>query len=228
MKRLIIILTAIAFYSAANAQERRGNTATADSAAVTADALKPELIGGADAPTHIYTYGGYRGEPMQATDSLHLPVLDSFGRTYINMYPYSWYGLYDWQLHKGLNLNLGASVFASFGDSPWKGVGFTQSMAAMYAVPLTGKLSLAVGGYINNIYWSRDAYHDAGLNAVLGYKFDEHWEGYLFGQKSLVATRMPLPLYDIGNIGDRIGAAIRYNFNPNFSIQVSVTAEKRK
>ncbi len=228
MKRLIIILTAIAFYSAANAQERRGNAATADSTAVTADALKPELIGGADAPTHIYTYGGYRGEPMQATDSLHLPVLDSFGRTYINMYPYSWYGLYDWQLHKGLNLNLGASVFASFGDSPWKGVGFTQSMAAMYAVPLTGKLSLAIGGYINNIYWSRDAYHDAGLNAVLGYKFDEHWEGYLFGQKSLVATRMPLPLYDIGNIGDRIGAAIRYNFNPNFSIQVSVTAEKRK
>ena len=228
MKRLIIILTAIAFYSAANAQERRGNTATADSAAVTADALEPELIGGADAPTHIYTYGGYRGEPMQATDSLHLPVLDSFGRTYINMYPYSWYSLYDWQLHKGLNLNLGASVFASFGDSPWKGVGFTQSMAAMYAVPLTGKLSLAVGGYINNIYWSRDAYHDAGLNAVLGYKFDEHWEGYLFGQKSLVTTRMPLPLYDIGNIGDRIGAAVRYNFNPNFSIQVSVTAEKRK
>ena len=97
-----------------------------------------------------------------------------------------------------------------------------------YAVPLTGKLSLAVGGYIDNIYWAHDAFHDAGLNAVLSYKFDEHWEGYLFGQKSLVTTRMPLPLYDMGNIGDRIGAAVRYNFNPRFSIQVSVTAEKRK
>lgn len=63
---------------------------------------------------------------------------------------------------------------------------------------------------------------------MLGYKFDEHWEGYIFGQKSLVNTRMPLPLYDIGNIGDRIGAAIKYNFNPSFSIQVSVSAEKRR
>ena len=228
MKRLILILAIMASYGAACAQELRGGTIPADSSAVTADAPEQQIIGRADAPTHIYTYGGYRGEPVQAADSLHLPVLDSFGRTYINMYPYSWYGMSDWQLHKGLNLNLGASVFASFGDSPWKGVGFTQSMAAMYAVPLTGKLSLAVGGYIDNIYWSRDAYHDAGLNAVLGYKFDEHWDGYLFGQKSLVTTRMPLPLYDMGNIGDRIGAAVRYNFNPRFSIQVSVTAEKRK
>lgn len=228
MKRYVSILLAAAFCCAADAQELRDKAVPADSATVAADTPEQQIIGGTDAPTHIYTYGGYHGEPLAASDSLHLPMLDSFGRTHINMYPYSWYGLYDWQLHKGLNLNLGASVFASFGDSPWKGVGFTQSMAAMYAVPLTDKLSLAVGGYIDNIYWSRDAYHDAGLNAVLGYKFDEHWEGYLFGQKSLVTTRMPLPLYDMGNIGDRIGAAVRYNFNPRFSIQVSVTAEKRK
>ena len=228
MKRFLSILLTAAFCCVATAQEVRSNDLPADSAAITGTAPEQEIIGGADAPTHIYTYDGYRGEPLAANDSLHLPVLDGFGRTYINMYPYSWYGMFNWQLHKGLNLNLGASVFASFGDSYWKGVGFTQSMAAMYAVPLTDKLSLAVGGYINNLFWARDTYHDAGLNAVLGYKFDEHWEGYIFGQKSLVNTRMPLPLYDIGNIGDRIGAAIKYNFNSSFSIQVSVSAEKRR
>ena len=228
MKRFLSILLTAALCGSACAQEVRSNDLPADSAAITGAAPEQEIIGGADAPTHIYTYDGYRGEPLAANDSLHLPVLDGFGRTYINMYPYSWYGMFNWQLHKGLNLNLGASVFASFGDSYWKGVGFTQSMAAMYAVPLTDKLSLAVGGYINNLFWARDTYHDAGLNAVLGYKFDEHWEGYIFGQKSLVNTRMPLPLYDIGNIGDRIGAAIKYNFNPSFSIQVSVSAEKRR
>ena len=80
---------------------------------------------------------------------------------------------------------------------------------------------------MNNLYWSHDAYRDAGLNAVLGYKFNEHWEGYIFGQKSLVNKNMPMPLYDMSRIGDRIGAAIKYNFNPQFSIQVTVETEKR-
>ena len=156
MKRFLSILLTAAFCCVATAQEVRDNTVPTDSAAITGATPEQEIIGGADAPTHIYTYDGYRGEPLAANDSLHLPVLDGFGRTYINMYPYSWYGMLNWQLHKGLNLNLGASVFASFGDSYWKGVGFTQSMAAMYAVPLTDKLSLAVGGYINNLFWARD------------------------------------------------------------------------
>ena len=67
---------------------------------------------------------------------------------------------------------------------------------------------------------------DAGLTAMLNYRFDEHWEGYLYGQKSLVSKRIPLPLYGMSNIGDRIGAAVRYNFSPSFSIQVNV--EKRE
>ena len=97
----------------------------------------------------------------------------------------------------------------------------------MYAIPVNNKLSIALGGYLNNIYWAHDAYRDAGLSAIIGYKFDEHWEGYLFGQKSLVNKRMPMPLYDMSHIGDRFGAAVKYNFNPNFSIQVTVSAEKR-
>ena len=132
MKKLIIILLATMSCGVACAQEVRGQTAIIDSTGTETAAPGQSIIGGSDAPTHIYTYGEYRGEPMSSTDSLHLPVLDSFGRTYINMYPYSWYGLYDWKLHKGLNFNLGASVFASFGDWAFSGVGFTQSMAAMY------------------------------------------------------------------------------------------------
>ena len=198
-----------------------------DTVGVDVPELQPGLIGAGDAPTGMYVYDGYRGEALAAADSLHLPVLNRYGQTYINMYPYDWVGFYDWQLHKGLNVSLGASVFATFGDSPWKGAGFAQSISAMYAVPITSKLSLAVGGYMNNLYWSHDAYRDAGFNAVLGYKFDEHWEGYVFGQKSLLNKSMPMPLYDMGRIGDRIGAAIKYNFNPSFSIKVTVEAEKR-
>ena len=76
------------------------------------------------------------------------------------------------------------------------------------------------------MYWANSTFRDAGLTAVLGYKFDEHWEGYLYAQKSIV-TNTPIPLYiqDLNDMGDRIGAAVRYNFSPNFSVQVSV--EKR-
>lgn len=218
---------ACALCVAAGAQEIKTGTMAADTLAPAVPQEGPVTIGAGDAPTDMFVYDGYHGEPLAEADSLRLPALNRFGQAYINMYPYSWWGLYDWQLHRGLNVSLGASVFASFGDGPWRGAGFTQSVAAMYAVPLTDRLSLAVGGYLNNLYWAHDAYHDACLNAVLGYKFDEHWEGYVFGQKSLLNKSMPMPLYDMGRIGDRIGAAIKYNFNPSFSIQVTVEAEKR-
>lgn len=227
MKRLVVIFAACLAAVKISAQEVKGLVSMPDTTDVVSTGPANVLVGGYDAPTGILVGSGRETGALAPADTLHLPVLNGLGQTYINMYPFDWMGYYDWRLHAGLNVNLGASVFATLGDGPWHGTGFTQSLAAMYAVPLTGKLSIAVGGYLNNMYWAHDAYHDAGLNAVLGYKFDEHWEGYLFGQKSIVHTPMPMPLYDLNSIGDRIGAAVRYNFNPSFSVQVTVSAERR-
>lgn len=160
-------------------------------------------------------------------DSLALPRLNMYGQAAVCSYPFYGFGYTDWSLHKGLNVNIGASVFATFGKhSRYKGAGFGQNISMMYAVPITNKLSVAFGGYFANTSWSHDSYRDAGINAVLGYKFNEHWEAYLFGQKSLVNRRMPLPLYDVNGLGDRIGAAVKYNFSPSFSIQMSVSASQ--
>lgn len=158
------------------------------------------------------------------TDMLHLPEMNSYGQVRpLNMFPVYCGGWHTWDLHSGLNMSIGASVFAQFGDGSYSGTGFTQNVSAMYAVPLSPKLSLAIGGYFSNVYWARDNYHTAGLTAVLGYQFDEHWETFIYGQKSLASSRvMPYSLYDINQAGDRIGAAVRYNFNPNFSIHLSV------
>lgn len=227
MKSFVITFILGLVSASAYAQEVDGIISKADTTSTIKIESVAGYIGGADAPTDIYTYEGYRVGALAVADSLHLPMLNNFGQTYINMYPYDWLGCYDWRLHRGLNVNLGASVFATFGNNPWRGTGFTQSIAAMYAVPLTDNLSLAVGGYVNNMFWAHDAYHDAGLNAVLGYKFDEHWEGYLFGQKTIVHTPIPMPLYDLHSIGDRIGAAVKYNFSPSFSVQVTVSAERK-
>ena len=158
-------------------------------------------------------------------DSLHLPELDDRGRVMnYNYYPYYFGGTWsNWRLHEGLNLSLGASIFSQFGKHAYGGVGFAQNLSVQYATALTSRLSIAVGGYLDNMYWANTTFRDAGMTAVLGYKFNEQWEGYVYGQKSIV-TNVPIPYYlqDLNEMGDRIGAALRYNITPNISVQMSV------
>lgn len=157
--------------------------------------------------------------------------------------PYRYYG--PW-LHKGLNVSLDLSAFAAFGHHlPHRG-GFSQTLSATYLTPLSknDRLWMAAGGYLSNTMWGGDSYRDGGLYAMLGYRFNDHWEAYVYGQKSVannyssfrnrywgyspcrsgIAPMMGGPMgYGMGAAGaDVIGAAVRYNFNPNFSIQVNV------
>lgn len=218
MKQLIAIIICAAFSFSSSAQESK-----------TVSTVKEVK---AQEPRIDNSYEMNNSQPMDYVvpkrykangDTLHLPTLNSYGQPErINYLPLCYCGFSSWQLHEGLNLSLGTSVFASFGHNAYHGAGFTQSLSAMYAMPLSSRLSLAVGGYVNNMYWAHDSFRDAGLTAVLGYKFDEHWEGYVYGQKSLMNKSMPYPLYDINNVGDRIGTAIKYNVNQNMFIQISI------
>ena len=171
-------------------------------------------------------------------DTLHLLPLNTYGQIrHIGLYPMYLGGPYEWNLHEGLNVSLGASVFAQFGKNARHGAGFTQNLSAMYAVPLTDKLSFSIGGYLFNMNWQKDSYRNAGFSAMLDYRFDEHWEGFIYAQKSLT-NNVPMygyyPTYwsmggfygdpfDAAYMGaaDRIGAGVRYYFNPSFSISVS-------
>ena len=47
--------------------------------------------------------------------------------------PWFWAGWQRWDLHPGLNLSLGTSVFAQFGKHARHGAGFMQNISAMYA-----------------------------------------------------------------------------------------------
>ncbi len=169
-------------------------------------------------------------ETLLPDTTLHLPSLNNLGQMhYINRWPmsYSLAGYQNWDLHQGLNMSLGASVFAGFGKYAPSGAGFAQNVSGMYALSFNDKLSLAFGGYFLNADWGGRNLRDAGLNAVLGYKFNDHWEAYLFGQKSLMSPKVPWPYYDPMEFGDRLGAAVKYNFNPSFSIQLSVEGRKQ-
>lgn len=238
MKRIVLILVSIMIGClGVSAQEPTGGTSVLEDnkEVPTQDFVSDEFY---NSQTYKPSNSGYQELTnlnndflYQHRDSLHLPPLTYNGHVMpIGMYPLSWGGWYWWDLHKGLNVNVGASVFAQFGKHARHGAGFSQNLTAMYAMPLTDKLSLAVGGYLNNVYWAHDSYRDAGVSAVLGYQFDEHWEAYLYAQKSLVDNKkiMPYPLYDMGELRDRIGAAVKYNFSPNFSVQVSVERDEYK
>lgn len=255
-RALVALVLSVVFTTSATAQEVNATTtSTLSNCQARFDESAPQRI----MPTR---YGGRlrklqkAEEPsydLQPThdDSLHLPMLNTATASPVSRYPFGWgCGLNSWALHRGLNVQLGASVFAAFGKGAHSGAGFQENIALMYAMPVTDKLSVAIGGYFNNINYAGNNWRDAGLSAVLGYRFNEHWEAYLYGQKSItnnIANRLqyglydgyyggygmgrfscnafgisPYSMYDLGNFGDRIGATLRYNFNPSFSVEVSV------
>ncbi|MBQ9646380.1 MAG: hypothetical protein IJV24_08530 [Prevotella sp.] len=155
---------------------------------------------------------------------LSLPPLSYRGT--LAYYPFSspfFTGLNSWQLHAGVNASLSmAGIFSH------RGSGFSNTASLMYADTLTSRLSFAVGGYLSRLDWRGRAFTDAGLTALLNYRIDEHLEASLFVQKSILPEKrfIPLPLVLREDIGDRIGAEIRYHFSPVFSMGVSVWCQQ--
>lgn len=184
----------------------------------------------------------YKGKPVQ--NVLNTPTTSTTSTT--EETGYGWGGT----LHEGLNTSIGLSAFVTTGKHvPHRG-GFTQDINLTYLSPLSKdkKLWMAAGGYLNNMNWGGDSYHDAGLYAMLGYRFNEHWEAYAYGQLSLTNNysrlytpyyygypyggygmygpmsfnTMPLG-YGMGTPGANVlGAGVRYSPNKNFSIGINI------
>jgi len=168
---------------------------------------------------------------MAATDSMHLPPIDHSGRVATVAWPYYNNVVmgYPWRLHEGMNVSLGAFVATAFGKNAPSGAGFGQNAALLYALPLGNRLSVAAGAYLNNLSWGGAAWREVGLSAILSYRFNNHWEAAVYGNKAL-ANRYSSPLFRANpsswampySVGDRIGASLTYNFTPSMSIQLSV------
>lgn len=155
---------------------------------------------------------------------LDLPPLSQLGTVAWHPYALSPFygGLGGWQLHRGLNGSLSLAGIVGLGRRG--GSGFANTVSLMYADTLTSRLSYAVGGYLSRLDWRGHPTTDGGLSAMLSYRFDDHWEATVFAQKSLLSERsMLLPYYMRQDIGDRIGAELRYSVNPAFSFSVGVS-----
>ncbi len=145
---------------------------------------KPKQMTRSAAPTLLY-----KGLAGQQPDVLRPDTLHAGWTSAVS----SDVGNYGWGLHEGLNASLSLSAFATFGGhAPHRG-GFGQTLDLTYLKPF-GKLSqgwLALGGYLNHVNYGSDNYHDAGFYAALGYRFDDHWEGYVYGQLSVANNYRP-------------------------------------
>lgn len=165
------------------------------------------------------------------TDSYVYPIFASFGG----------FG----SLHQGLNASIGLSVMAGFGKNAPKGAGFAQNISATYLTPVGKKAWLAAGGFVNHLNWDGMNVTNGGLHAELGYRFNDHWAAYVYGQKSLANNGSngyygynglygysglwgnPY-YYDYGYMpgynlfGDKLGAAVQWTPNSKFSVQLSV------
>ena len=140
-------------------------------------------------------YGGKPVKNTQDSDYYNNPISNLTNTGELgNSYDYwgkDWgkYGWnrYGWGLHKGLNLSVDLSVFATFGKHAPHWGGFTQTINATYLTALTkdNKLWMALGTYLNNINYGGDNFRDGGVYGILGFQFNEHWEAYVYGQVSV-------------------------------------------
>ncbi len=135
-----------------------------------------------------------------------------------------------------LHGSVGLSVIAGFGKGAPKGAGFAQDISLNYTVPIGKRGWLTAGGYMNHLNWSGINATSAGLYGELGYQINDNLSAFVYGQKSLANTGVDCygyPCYGyygcegFGYPGynpyaDRLGAAIRWTPNKNFSLQLSV------
>lgn len=215
---LLVIALSIGIPFAANAQERVGDSRVDGLTIQPAATMIPDTMRSASPDAFV--------APLNDDRSLALPPLTYRGT--IAHYPYFGSlltGYSNWNLHRGLNASLSASAIFGLGHN--SGSGFANSLSVMYADTITSRLSFAVGGYYSILNFGGRQLNDVGLSAMLGYRFNDHWEASAFVQKSIMQPTVPPQLYWMSDVGDKIGASLRYNFNPSFSVSLSVWNERR-
>lgn len=131
-----------------------------------------------------------------------------------------------WWLHEGFNAQLSMSLAVGFGKGAFRGVGFGQSAAFAYALPLTDRLSVAAGVYADNWDWGPMRLTEGGVAATVSYRLTDAVSLYAYGTKSFFPRHdMPhtaaFPLFWRPG-GDRFGAMIDFKLGRNASVQVSV------
>lgn len=145
-------------------------------------------------------------------------------------------GLCAWNLHPGLNGQVGAGINVGFGKhNPWKGASFFSTLAGLYVFPTSknGKWTGAAGGYlVNHRLWGQQV-NSAGIMGLVDYRINDKMSatGFLmhdfgiFGKNDRMGY-CPIPGLD--NPATTIGAAMNMKLCEKaiLSVGVSLTHEQ--
>lgn len=144
--------------------------------------------------------------------------------------PWMGYGIGGWDLHEGLNAQVGAGVRVGWGrNNPWRGASFFTDLAAMYCMPLSkdGRWSAAVGGYFSNYrLWGRQV-NSVGICGLVDYRFNEKIDlsGYVmhdFGVIGGHAAGSPIiPFLDQPHT--TIGAQLGINMSDKARLEIGLS-----
>ena len=160
-------------------------------------------IAGNDSAENVLPYAG--------DNALYLPGDTAFFPRLYNPMPYY---TSSWQLHSGLNAQLGTSVTVGFGKHSPRGVGI-----GTHAASLTPKLSLAGGISSETLDWGGIKLRNAELIGVAAYKVNDFMNVYAYGSKSLLddKQRRIRPYPSFGR--DRWGGAVDFSLGKNVFVQ---------
>lgn len=169
-------------------------------------------------------------------DSVSKKARLNFSRLYIPRHTIAYFsesyygGCGIWDLHEGLNANVGMYVTTSFGRNRFPGVGFGVGVSTMYAKMLTNRLSLAAGGFYNHLVWGSSSINQVGLNLMLGYQLTDRLSVYGYVSRAFtpsnIETLIPVFPY-LDCYGSRFGAMFHFNVNEHVSVSVSVEELRR-
>lgn len=127
-----------------------------------------------------------------------------------------------WQLHEGLNAQMGMSVSVGFGRHAPRGAGIGSSMAFVYAKPVGDRLSLTGGVSMDSMNWGSWRERNATVAATAGYRVSDCLSLYAFGSHSLT----PRSVYGAGSPrydATRWGGGAEMSLGKNVFIQVGVS-----
>ncbi len=247
---IILLMLSISIYAQQNV------TTSANDTALVRPIESSQLRGIREATVEEKVFAkqlAYQIEEQRQVDNT-LPIVDvnSQAITYNDIYYPIWTNRL-WRLHPGLNINLGASAFYNMGKGYFNGGGFSQDVSIQYVTNISPKLTISLGGYLNHITYKGDNYFVGGVNAMLGYRLDDHWSAYAFVQKAFTSNNIvfgynnyyqpyigqyrcmgTIAGYGYAGLGygiidtqcmDRIGGGITYQWGSNNQNTISINVE---
>ncbi len=141
------------------------------------------------------------------------------------------WGGYQWDLHKGMNVNVSASAFATTGNHDYfPGSGFSTDVSALYVAPLSKKLTVAVGLYgSQNNFGRYGSFNDFGLQGIVNYQYNDRLNLSAYGRLSFINPKIPYPLramYPLMRTQSTFGANLDYKISNSVSVHVGVRGDK--